>query len=320
MKLDDVYKQWILIKERQVKLSSLSVYQQLYMKKLSPALGGMEIEQLNKKVIVPFFNDLMDNSGLAVKSCNDILIVLKMLIRFAGEELELDVQGITWKMVWPSKNKSVAQKIERYSPAEYKKIVDYALDNPSPRNLGILLTICSGMRIGEVCALQWEDIDLENKTIHVCKTLERVYVPGDDGTFSNAKTYIEIGTPKTSKSDRYIPILKNILPMVKKFAAVCKPNYYVCTCTERYTEPRTLRNYYEKFILEKVKLDHCIKYHGLRHTFATTLIENKVDVKTVSTILGHSDVGTTLNIYVHPSNEAKTDAVNSGLKRLFNSK
>lgn len=68
---------------------------------------------------------------------------------------------------------------------------------------------------------------------------------------------------------------------------------------------------------EKVKLDHCIKYHGLRHTFATTLIENKIDVKTVSTILGHSDVGTTLNIYVHPSEEAKTDAVNSGLRRIF---
>ena len=220
-------------------------------------------------------------------------------------------------MIWPSKNKIAAQKLERYSPAEYKKIVDYALENPSPRNLGILLTICSGMRVGEVCALQWEDIDLTNKTIHVCKTLQRVYVPDNEGVFGKARTHIEIGTPKTSNSDRYIPILKNILPMVKKFAAVCNPNYYVCTCDEHYTEPRTLRNYYKEFILEKVKLDHCIKYHGLRHTFATTLIENKIDVKTVSTILGHSDVSTTLNIYVHPSNEAKTDAVNLGLRRIF---
>lgn len=87
--------------------------------------------------------------GLTVKYCNDILIVLKMLIRFADEELDLEVHNITWKMVWPSKNKIAAQKLERYSPAEYKKIVDYVLANPSPRNLGILLTICSGMRIGK---------------------------------------------------------------------------------------------------------------------------------------------------------------------------
>lgn len=317
MKLDDVYKAWISVKKRQVKTSSLASYQQIYVKKLSPILGCMEVGELSKKAIVPFMNDLMDNSGLSVKYCNDILIVLKMLIRFADEELDLEVHNITWKMVWPSKNKIAAQKLERYSPAEYKKIVDYVLANPSPRNLGILLTICSGMRIGEVCALQWKDIDLDKKTIHICKTLERIYMPGEDGTFNKAKTHIEIGPPKTSNSDRYIPILKNIFPLVKKFSAVCNPDYYVCTCGEQYTEPRTLRNYYEKFILEKVKLDHCIKYHGLRHTFATTLIENKIDVKTVSTILGHSDVGTTLNIYVHPSEEAKTDAVNSGLRRIF---
>lgn len=318
MKLDDVYKEWIPVKERQVKNSTLTTYQQIYMKKISPAFGNMEVELLNKKIIVPFLHDLMDG-GLAVKTCNDILIVLKMLLQFAKEELEIKTVAPTWKMVWPSRNKSAAQKIERYSPAEYKKIVEYALDNPSPRNLGILIAICSGMRIGELCALQWKDIDLVNKTMHVCKTLERIYAPGDDGTFDNANTYIEIGTPKTFNSDRYIPILKNILPIIKKFAAVCKPDYYVCTCTENHTEPRTFRVYYKSFILEMVKLDHCIKFHGLRHTFATTLIENKIDVKTVSTILGHSDVGTTLNLYVHPSSQAKTDAVNAGLKNMFKS-
>ena len=224
MKLDDVYKAWISVKKRQVKTSSLASYQQIYVKKLSPILGCMEVGELSKKVIVPFMNDLMDNSGLSVKYCNDILIVLKMLIRFADEELDLEVHNITWKMVWPSKNKIAAQKLERYSPAEYKKIVDYVFANPSPRNLGILLTICSGMRIGEVCALQWKDIDLDKKTIHICKTLERIYMPGEDGTFNKAKTHIEIGPPKTSNSDRYIPILKNIFPLVKKFSAVCNPD------------------------------------------------------------------------------------------------
>ncbi len=153
-------------------------------------------------------------------------------------------------------------------------------------------------------------------TIHVNKTMERIYLPGNIGT-DRKKTVVEIGAPKTSSSDRHIPILKNILPIVKKFYAVCKPDYYVCTCSEDFIEPRTLRTYYRIFILEKVKLNHCIKFHGLRHTFASTLIENKVDVKTVSTILGHSDISTTLNVYVHPSNEAKICAVNGGLKGIF---
>ena len=114
-----------------------------------------------------------------------------------------------------------------------------------------------------------------------------------------------------------MPIVQQILPMLKNFKKAYREDYYVCTCTEKPTEPRTLRNYYRDFILKKVGLDHCIKFHGLRHTFASTLIENKVDVETASVILGHADVTTTMNIYVHPSEDAKRDAVKLGLKNFF---
>lgn len=314
MKLTEVYKAWLPIKERQVKASTMAVYKMIFINIISPNIGNIEVEQLNKKIIIPFIYDLMEKDGQSVKYCNDILIVLKMLMHYAAEEFDIDIPDTRWKMVWPTKAKTGTSKIERYTPAEYRKIVDYAMSNPSPRNLGILLTICTGMRIGEVCALQWMDIDLDNKTIHVNKTMERIYNP------DNKTTWIEIGTPKTTSSDRNIPIMKSILPIVKKFCSVSNPDYYVCTCSDKFIEPRTFRNYYKIFILEKVKLDHCIKYHGLRHTFASTLIENKVDIKTTSVILGHSDVSTTLNIYVHPSEEAKRDAMNAGLKRIFNNK
>ena len=311
MTLTEVYKAWLPIKERQVKASTLAVYKMIFINILNPNIGNVNIGQLNKKTIIPFIYNLMEKENLSAKYCNDILIVLKMLMHYAAEEFNIDIPDTRWKMVWPTKSKTGTSKIERYTPAEYRKIVDYAMDNPSPRNLGILLTICTGMRIGEVCALQWKDIDLGNKTIHVSKTMERVYNP------DNKTTWIEIGTPKTTSSDRYIPIMKNILPIVKKFSSVSNADYYVCSCSDKFIEPRTLRNYYKIFILDKVKLDHCIKYHGLRHTFATTLIENKVDIKTTSVILGHSDVSTTLNIYVHPSDEAKRDAMNAGLKKIF---
>lgn len=316
MKLTDVYAEWLPIKKRQVKESTLSCYQLIFINVIKPKFGNEDVETLNKKVVMSFIYELLDSGSKSKKYCSDILIVLKMLIRFASDELDIIVPDTSWKIVWPTKNKIAAPKLERYTLDEYKKIVDYVIDNPSPRNLGVLLTICTGMRIGEVCALQWKDIDLDNKTIHVNKTMERIYIPDNIGT-ARKKTKVEIGSPKTTSSDRYIPILKDILPVVKKFAAVCNPDYYICTCDEKFIEPRSLRVYYQTFILDKVKLDHCIKFHGLRHTFASTLIENKIDIKTVSTILGHSDISTTLNVYVHPSDEAKRDAVNVGLKRIF---
>ena len=173
------------------------------------------------------------------------------------------------------------------------------------------------MRIGEICALQYGDIDLERKVIKVSKTIERIYMLESGGQMRSTK--VIIGEPKTISSRREIPIMKDIYPLVKKFAAIARPDYYVCTCSENYVEPRTFRNYYRHFILDKVGLKHCIKFHGLRHTFASTLIENKVEVKTVSSILGHSDVSTTLNVYVHPSEDTKRNAINAALKRTFKS-
>ncbi|MBR8719956.1 Tyrosine recombinase XerC [Bacteroides pyogenes] len=315
MKLTDVYNNWLPVKRRQVKESTISAYQLLYIKVIEPKLGNEDVETLNKKTIIPFIYGLLD-SGRSRKYCTDILIVLKMIIRFASEELEIAAPDTGWRITLPTHNKLPKPKVERYTPDEYKKIVDYVGDHPSPRNLGILLTLCTGMRIGELCALQWKDIDFYDKTIHVNKTIERIYIADNIGT-EKKRTKMVIGPPKTTSSDRHIPILKDILPVLKRFAAVCNPDYYVCTCSEKYADPRNMRNYYRYFILDKVKLDHCIKFHGLRHTFASTLIENKVDVKTASAILGHSDVSTTLNVYVHPSDEAKKNAINAGLRSFF---
>lgn len=313
MKLKEVYESWYVFKKRQVKASTLSCYNLICINIILPRLGDTEIETITKKSIMPFLYELYD-SGKSKKYCMDILIVIKMLVRFAADEMDVDVHDMSWRAVFPTNNKTEKKGIERYSTAEYKKIVDYTIANPSPRNLGILLTICSGMRIGEVCALQWKDVDIANKTIHVCKTIERIYNVDSSG---HKSTYIEIGPPKTASSNRFIPILNNIFPIVKKFSEVCNPDYFVCSCGEKFIEPRTFRNYYNNLIKEKLKFDHTIKFHGLRHTFASTLIENNVDAKTVSTILGHSDISTTLNVYVHPSSEAKKNAVNSGLRKIF---
>lgn len=310
MTLNDVFESWRAQKERQVKKTSLSNYLSHWFVHIRPDLGDVPIEQLDKKYLTKWVYSKMD-AGISKKHCVDLMIVLKMLMRYASEEYSILIPDTHWKMLWPTENMQAAQKLERYTEAESKKITAYVKDNPQPRNIGILIALCTGFRIGEICGLRWDDIDIENKQIHVRRTIERYY------DYENHKTYVVENTPKTVSSNRSVPIISQLLPLLRNFKKAYREDYYVCTCTEKPTEPRTLRNYYRMFILEKVKLDHCIKFHGLRHTFASTLIENKVDVKTTSVLLGHADVSTTMNIYVHPSDDAKRDAVRSGLKKFF---
>lgn len=309
MTIEQVYKSWIDAKKRQVKRSTLAAYQLIAVNVLVPHYMEIDVSTIDKKEIVSFMYSLLDK-GKSKKYCIDILIVLRMIMQYASEEYNIPMHEFRFKMAWPSKNLGETKKIECYTPEEFKKIVNYSLENPSPQNLGIMLALCTGMRIGELCALRWEDVDITNKVIHVSRTIERVY------NINTSSTEVIISTPKTISSNRYIPILKEIFPLIKKFQSLSRPEYYICSMTPHYSEPRTFRNYYKMFILKKVKLGHCIKFHGLRHTFASTLIENKVDVKTVSTLLGHSDIQTTLNIYVHPSDGQKREAVN-GLKKIL---
>lgn len=309
----EAYKEWAARKRRQVKESTMAAYLLIAENHLIPFFGGSDAEKINRKMVQRFVDERLD-AGLSSKYIHDMLIVLKMIVRFVSDEYERPVLD-NWKVVFPTKNTDTGHKLERYTPAEFREIVDTALNNPSSRNLAILIALCSGMRIGEICALRYEDIDLDRRVIKVSKTIERVYMV--EGGERKGATRIIIGEPKTASSRREIPIMRDIYPLVKKFAAIAKPDYYVCSLSDKYVEPRTFRNYYRRFILEKVGLKECVKFHGLRHTFASTLIENKVDVKTVSSILGHSDISTTLNVYVHPSEETKRNAINTALKRTF---
>lgn len=316
MKLADVYTEWLRIKRMQVKESTLSVYCSIFSRVISPGLGNEEVEGLDKKAVLPFVLGMLE-SGKSRKYCMDVVIVLRMIMRFASEDLGLSLPNFSYRIPWPTKNKEPGKRgLEKYTKEEIRKITGYLTGNPSPQGVAVLLTIFTGMRIGEICALQWKDIDLGQKTVHVCKTMERITPFNDEGTMP-MRSKLEIGAPKTASSDRIIPLHRSIIPMVRSFSKTCLPEYYVCSCSIHPIEPRTFRNYYRDLVLNKVKISRCLKFHALRHTFASTLIENKVDVKTASVLLGHSDISTTLNVYVHPSEETKKKALNSGLKKMF---
>ena len=167
------------------------------------------------------------------------------------------------------------------------------------RNLGIFICLSTGIRIGEVCALTWDDIDIDNGLIHIRKTIQRIYINEND----IKKTELLIDTPKTATSMRDIPIIRELHDVLKPLKKVVRNDFFVLTNDAKPTEPRTYRNYYKK-LLKTLGIPP-IKFHGLRHSFATRCIESKCDYKTLSVILGHSDISTTLNLYVHPNYDQK---------------
>ena len=147
-------------------------------------------------------------------------------------------------------------------------------------NLGILVCLSTGLRIGEVCALKWSDINMDTGLLHVNRTIERIYIVDSD----KPHTEIVINTPKTKNSLREIPLSKELVRIFKSLMKVVNKDYYVLTNNTKPTEPRTYRNYFNK-LLKQLDIPR-LKFHGLRHSFATRCIESHCDYKTVSVLFG----------------------------------
>jgi integrase len=193
--------------------------------------------------------------------------------------------------------------VEVLSRTNQKKVMSYVQEHFTFRNLGIYICLSAGVRIGEICALTWADIDTDNGVISVRRTIQRIYTI-DAGI---RKTEVMIDTPKTKNSIREIPMNRDLLKMLKPIKKIVNNQFYILTNDAKPTEPRTYRCYYQKF-MQELEMP-VLKFHGLRHSFATRCIESKCDYKTVSVLLGHSNISTTLNLYVHPNMEQKKKCI-----------
>lgn len=314
MKFKSVIPVWTEYKKRMVKESTMAAYILSLQKHILPAFGEWEIKDMTKKNIKPEILSWLDTKGLSKKTIADHLIVIKMILDFACNEMEVEnVPNSHWKMEWPTVNVGNSEKIERFDKEQLAVLVSYCENYPSAKNLAILLVCCTGIRIGEICGLRWEDIDVQNRCFTIRRTLERIYEI--DSRNNKGKTKLIMGEPKTLTSRRTLPLMPNIFNLVKDFYDISRPDYYVASGAMRPIEPRTFREYYKKTI--KALGLPIIKFHGLRHTFASTLVESGVDVKTVSTLLGHADISTTLNLYCHPTAAGKAKAIESGLSKVF---
>lgn len=283
---------WKEEKRQFVKKSTFAAYSLIVETHLQPAFGNLTA--VTEKDVQDFVLQKL-NEGLSQKTIKDMLIVLRMILKFGAKKNYCVYAPID--VIFPTDRER--QELEVLSIANQKKIMRFVEDNFTFRNLGIFICLSTGIRIGEICALTWDDIDIENGVIHIRKTIQRIYVK-ENGI---KKTELLIDTPKTATSMRDIPMIKDLYEILKPLKKVVNNDYFVLTNEATPTEPRTYRNYYKK-LLDKLGIPS-IKFHGLRHSFATRCIESKCDYKTVSVILGHSNISTTLNLYVHPNYEQK---------------
>ena len=296
---------WKEEKRQFVKKSTFAAYSLIVETHLQPAFGNLTA--VTEKDVQDFVLHKL-NGGLSQKTIKDMLIVLRMILKFGAKKNYCVYAPID--VIFPTDRER--QELEVLSIANQKKIMRFVEDNFTFRNLGIFICLSTGIRIGEICALTWDDIDIENGVIHIRKTIQRIYVK-ENGI---KKTELLIDTPKTATSMRDIPMIKDLYEILKPLKKVVNNDYFVLTNEATPTEPRTYRNYYKK-LLDKLGIPP-IKFHGLRHSFATRCIESKCDYKTVSVILGHSNISTTLNLYVHPNYEQKKKCIDKMFRKIKN--
>lgn len=294
---------WQADKQQYVKKSTFAAYSLLITNHLLPAFAGnADIHEEDVQQFV--FKKL--GEGLSQKSVKDILIVLKMVLRFGVKYNLIAHHQIDIR--FPTERER--QEVEVLSKANQRKIMEFVKSNFTFQNLEIYICLSAGLRIGEVCALTWDDIDTEQGVIYVTKTIQRIYYIGG----IERKTEVIIDTPKSKNSIREIPMTRDLLRIIKPLKKVVNSSFYVLTNSTAPTEPRTYRNYYKR-LMKQLDIP-ALKFHGLRHSFATRCIESNCDYKTVSVLLGHSNISTTLNLYVHPNMEQKKRCVEQMFKAL----
>lgn len=301
--INQITEEWKEEKKKYVKKSTYAAYQLLIQNHIKPYFG--DLYEVNEEKVQQFVFDKLD-AGLSEKTIRDIIIVLKMILKFGIKNGYLEYIQIDAK--FPSKQEK--KDLDVLSKADQKRFMEHLRNNFTFKNLGIFICLSTGMRIGEICGLRWCDVDTVEGVIKVRHTLQRIYIIEGE----TRHTELLLDTPKTANSVRDIPMSSELLKMLKSLNKVVNENYYVISNDIKPIEPRTYRNYYKK-LCKQLDIPE-LKFHGLRHSFATRCIESKADYKTVSVLLGHSNISTTLNLYVHPNKEQKKKTIDKMLRSL----
>lgn len=301
------YREWLhdwleLYEKESVKPRTYKQYADVIDDRLIPALGDYEMEELTPLVLQRYIVELSQSGnkrtgrGLAPNSVNSIILVLHSSLSMAyilGLTKELHIDKI-------KRPKTSEKAVDSFTKEEQKRIEQAVLADKRDKMFGIILCLYTGLRIGELLALEWSDIDFSKAELSVTKTCY-------DGQDENGKNCRVTGTPKTESSKRTIPLPKQLIPHLREIKKRSASKYVVGNGSKVIT----VRSYQRSFelLLKKQHIPHH-GFHALRHTFATRAIECGMDVKSLSEILGHKNPTITLKRYVHSFMEHKREYMN----------
>lgn len=295
----ELMKEWLRSRRGAIKESSYIHYENLLEQHIFPALGNYDVSELTTSVLDSFLKELLTSGrsdktgGLSAKTVADIRSLLLMGMEYARRQEY--ACNVTDKLFYP---RIVNPDIRILTRAEQNRLEQILFCSQECIAIGILLALYGGLRIGEICALQWQDINPEDATVRIPKTILRIRDLTPDAP---TKTKVIIDRPKTACSLRLVPIPSFILHHISQFTDYGE--HYILTGSDTFIEPRICLARY-KSILKQAGIDS-LTFHTLRHTFATRCVESGFDIKSLSEILGHANVNTTLQRYVHPSMELK---------------
>lgn len=300
MLFGEIVNNWFGIVKINLKPSSINKYQNLIENHVLPELGHYKLKDLNSDTLHGFLEkqgstgNKKNGGSLSISTLQTLLYILNSSIKYAASNNMIALFSV--HLLGGGKS---AAPISCLSEKDESALDTYLSAHLSCRNMGIMLSLYCGLRIGEVCGLQWADIDFEHKLVSIKRTVQRIRVAS-----GQRKTKLWVGTPKSKSSIRTIPIPDFLMSALYALSAQSCSDAYVLTQTDEPLDPRTLQYYFNKVTIS------CgigkINYHILRHTFATNCVALGFDIKTLSEILGHSNVSITLNKYVHPSIQQKT--------------
>ncbi len=287
----ELFEEWMTAVGLRVKASTYANYRRKADKHILPAFGGLRYEHLTAELVHGFIRQKLDD-GLSTKYVADIVIVMKSAAKYLSR-----THGFADPLVNVILPKTERRELRIFTAAQQKQLCYYLKAHLNKTALCILLSLHMGLRVGEVCGLQWADIDFEKSVLTVRRTVQRIS--------TGHGTKLLIDSPKSRASRRSIPIPAFLLTLLQSLRD--EDDRYILSGQEMPMEPRTLQHRF-KAILQKAELPS-LNYHSLRHLFATNSIRAGFDIKTLSEILGHSSVETTLSRYVHSSMERKRECM-----------
>ena len=290
-----------------VKLRTYERYKYIIEKHTNSKLGELDLDDLFTVTLQDYvLSELESGNLISSKGLNNSMIgivnVLKSALKLA-KSLEICAVDNSDKIKLPMSTEKPVTAFEKW---EQEKLEKYCLASNKTNYLGIVICLYTGIRLGELLALTWNDIDFKSGIMTISKTAYRIK--------QNGKPQVVIDKPKTKNSSRLIPLPKQLLEILKRTKRISKSDFVLSTRTSGIVGTRAYQKTYER-ILKKLNIPYK-NFHSLRHTFATRAIEMGMDVKTLSEILGHKNPVITLQRYTHSLLSYKTEMMNKMGKML----